>query len=216
MGRLSFVILALALVGACNTEDPKPSGGGRSEAVVSSASSSATAPSATAASHALAPPPHGLHCDTTARALPKTSVAFVDATGAPSDRASVPWSAHRAQWISFFASWCGPCKEEIPRVRDFAKRLERDGVPTDVTFVSIDDDLRELTAFFGAQPTAGLKTSYWLKDGTMRTSFLAPLKMSPTGPLPEHAFFDAKSKLRCFVAGTVEESDYAQLLATLK
>jgi thiol-disulfide isomerase/thioredoxin len=215
MGRLSFVTFALLC--ACDTGAPTPSGGGRSEAVVSSASATATASAPpTDTTHALAPPPHGLHCDTTARALPKTSVAFVDATGAPSDRASVTWSPHRAQWISFFASWCGPCKEEIPRVRDFAKRLERDGVPTDVTFVSIDDDLRELTAFFAAQPSAGLKTSYWLKDGTMRTSFLAPLKMSPTGPLPEHAFFDGKSKLRCFVAGTVEEGDYAQILATLK
>ena len=101
-------------------------------------------------------------------------------------------------------------------MRDFAKRLEHDGVPTDVTFISIDDDLRELTAFFAAQPSEGLKTSYWLKDGTMRTSFLAPLKMTPTSPLPEHALFDAKSKLRCFVAGAVEEGDYAQLLATLK
>ena len=210
MGRLSFVILVLA---GCN--DPaKPSQGGRSEAVVSSASA---APSvAPSASHALAPPPHGLKCDTAARSLPKTSVAFVDASGTPSDRASVPWSAHRTQWINFFASWCGPCKEEIPRVRDFAKRLERDGVPIDVTFVSIDDDLRELTAFFAAQPSTGLKTSYWLKDGTIRTSFLQPLKMTSTAALPEHAFFDAKSKLRCFVAGTVEEGDYAQLLATLK
>lgn len=214
MGRLSFVIFALLC--ACNTDAPKPTSGGRSEAVVSSASAATSSGPSETASHALAPPPHGLKCDTTARSLPKTSVAFVDASGAPSDRASVPWSGHRAQWISFFASWCGPCKEEIPRVRDFAKRLERDGVPTDVTFVSIDDDLRELTAFFAAQPSAGLKTSYWLKDGTMRTSFLAPLKMSSTGPLPEHAFFDGKSKLRCFVAGTVEEGDYAQLLATLK
>lgn len=214
MGRLSFVIVALLC--ACRTDDaPQPSGG-RSEAVVSSASSSAPTVVSATASHALAPPPHGLHCDTSARSLPKTSVAFVDAAGAPSDRASVPWSPHRAQWINFFASWCGPCKEEIPRVRDFAKRLERDGVPTDVTFVSIDDDLRELDAFFTAQPSTGLKTSYWLKDGPMRTSFLAPLKMSTSGPLPEHALFDAKSKLRCFVAGTVEEGDYAQLLATLK
>ena len=213
MGRLPLVIIAM--LAGCN--DPaKPSQGGRSEAVVSSASSTASSAPAETASHALAPPPHGIHCDTAPRSLPKTSVAFVDASGTPSDRASVPWSPHRAQWISFFASWCGPCKEEIPRVRDFAKRLERDGVPTDVTFVSIDDDLRELTAFFAAQPSAGLKTSYWLKDGTMRTSFLQSLKMTPTSPLPEHAFFDAKSKLRCFVAGAIEEGDYAQLLSTLK
>jgi len=215
MGRLPFVILLV--LGACNNDAPKPSGG-RSEAVVSSASggaSSSASPSATAA-HALAAPPHALKCDTAARSLPKTSAAFVDATGTPSDRASVSWSPHRAQWISFFASWCGPCKEEIPRVRDFAKRLERDGVPTDVTFVSIDDDLRELTAFFTAQPSGGLKTSYWLKDGTMRTSFLTPLKVTSTSPLPEHALFDGKSKLRCFVSGAIEEGDYAQLLATLK
>ena len=214
MGRLPIVITCALL--ACRTDDAHQSTGGRSEAVVSSATASTSATAAPTATHALAPPPHGLFCDTNARSLPKTGVAFVDSSGTPSDRASVPWSPHRAQWISFFASWCGPCKEEIPRVRDFAKRLERDGVPTDVTFVSIDDDLRELAAFFNAQPSTGLKSSYWLKDGAIRTGFLAPLKMSATGPLPEHALFDAKSKLKCFVAGTVEESDYAQLLATLR
>jgi thiol-disulfide isomerase/thioredoxin len=211
MGRLPFVIVCVA----CNTTDPGQSGGGRSEAVVTSAS---VAPSASTnvPPHASAAPPHGLHCDTSARALPKTSVAFVEESGAVSQRSSVAWSAKRAQWVSFFASWCGPCKEEIPRVRDFAKRLEHDGVPTDVTFVSIDDDLRELSAFFAAQPGNGLKSSYWLKDGAIRTGFLAPLKMSASGPLPEHALFDAKGKVRCFVAGTVEDGDYAQILATLK
>jgi thiol-disulfide isomerase/thioredoxin len=213
MGRLSIVI-ALAIVAGCN--DPvKPSQGGRSEAVVSSASADPSTSAIASASHAPATP-KGPVCDTSARALPKSSIAFVDATGGVSDKPTVPWASKRAQWISFFASWCGPCKEEIPRIRDFAKRLEHDGVPIDVTFVSIDDDLRQLSAFFAQQPEAGLKSSYWLKDGPMRATWMASLKLKSDPPLPEHAIFDAKSKLRCFVAGAVEDGDYAQIVASLR
>jgi thiol-disulfide isomerase/thioredoxin len=214
MGRLPLV--TLVIVAGCN--DPaKPSQGGRSEAVVSSASTSpsTTTSTSTSASHVAAP--KGPVCDTSvARSLPKSSIAFVDAAGGVSDKAAVPWASKRAQWISFFASWCGPCKEEIPRIRDFAKRLDHDGVPIDVTFVSIDDDLRQLTAFFAQQPETGLKTSYWLKDGPMRANWMAQVKLKSDPPLPEHAIFDAKSKLRCFVAGAVEDGDYQQIAASLK
>jgi thiol-disulfide isomerase/thioredoxin len=217
MGRLPVVMLGV-IVAACN--DPtKPTQGGRSEQVAASGSAVASASAApTATEHAT---PRGPLCDTSAhtgqeRAMPKTSLAFVDSTGAVSDRAMPAWDGKHARWVSFFASWCGPCKEEIPRIQRFAKKLEGDGVLMDVTYLSIDDDLRQLVAFFGQQPEGGVKSSYWLKDGPPRTAWLASLKMKSEPPLPEHAIFDGKGKLRCFVSGAIEEGDYAQLLASLR
>ncbi len=214
MGRLSLVI-ASVLCASCN--DPgKPLSGTRSEQIAASTSAAPTAtlapeahPSATRASGLCDRPVDG-------RTLPKGAAAFVDSIGAVTDRAMPAWDGKRARWVSFFASWCGPCKEEFPRIQRFAKKLEGDGVPIDVEYLSIDDDLRQLTAFLTQQPEGGVKSSYWLKDGPQRTGWLSSLKMKSDPPLPEHAIFDGRGKLRCFVSGAIEESDYAQLISSLR
>ncbi len=222
MGRLSIVIglalVALGGAGLLECNDPgKPMSGARSEQIAAS-TSAAPAPSAPTSSAEHPTQPRAALCDRSVdgRSLPKSSAAFVDGTGAVSDRPMPPWDGKRARWVSFFASWCGPCKEEFPRIQRFAKKLEADGVPIEVAYLSIDDDLRQLTAFFGQQPEGGVKSSYWLKDGPLRTGWLASLKMKSDPPLPEHAIFDGKGKLRCFVSGAIEESDYPQLVSSLR
>jgi len=40
--------------------------------------------------------------------------------------------------IDFWATWCGPCRESIPHVREIAKKF--DGQPLIVLSVSVDDD----------------------------------------------------------------------------
>ena len=215
MGRLSTLraapIALAAMIVGCN--DPvKPGSGGRSEQVVAD-TSAATATAAPVATSAHVAAPKGPVCDTSVsgRVFPKSAPELVDATGAVSERAMPAWDGHRARWVSFFASWCGPCKEEIPRVQSFATRLG-----ADVEFVSIDDDLRQLTAFFAQQPAGGIKSSFWLKDGAPRTSWLASLKMKSDPPLPEHAIFDGKGHLRCFVSGAIEDGDYGEIASALK
>jgi thiol-disulfide isomerase/thioredoxin len=218
MGRLPALTLACALASDACDAPAKPSVG-RSEQVVSSGSAAvaSSAPSVAASEHA-APAPRGALCDKSVdgRTLPKGSVPFADATGGVSDRAGVGADGKHVRWLSFFASWCGPCKEEMPRIDKFAKKLAADGVPVDVAYVSIDDDLRQLTAFFGQQPEGGLKSSYWLKDGPVRNGWLASLKMGSEPALPEHGLFDARGKLRCWVAGAIDDGDYPQLLAALR
>ncbi len=214
MGRLPALTTLLVVV-SCN-DPPKATGSGRSERVVASASAT---PSATAApSDHAAVAPRGPLCDRSGelRTLPKSGAAFVDSTGGVTDRAMPAWDGKRVRWVSFFASWCGPCKEEFPRIKSFAQKLEQSGVPVDVMYLSIDDDLRQLTAFLQQQPDAGVKSAYWLKDGPPRTSWLASLKMKSDPALPEHAIFDGKGKLRCFISGAIEDRDYDALLASLR
>ena len=61
-----------------------------------------------------------------------------------------------------------------------------------------------------------MKSSFWLKDGPVRSAWMASLKMKSDPPLPEHAIFDAKSHLKCFVSGAIEDGDYAALAAALR
>ncbi|HEY5960782.1 MAG TPA: TlpA disulfide reductase family protein [Polyangiaceae bacterium] len=118
-------------------------------------------------------------------------------------------------WINFWAAWCVPCKEEIPRLLDWEKRLTAAGIGFKVLFVSLDDDERQLTAFLGKQPPNGLRRSYWLDDGAPRTDWLAKVGMKPDMELPAHLLVDASAKVRCKIQGAIEDSDYAQLLGLL-
>jgi thiol-disulfide isomerase/thioredoxin len=88
--------------------------------------------------------------------------------------------------LAFFASWCGPCKEELPALDALARRLAADRVPARVIAVSVDQSeadyarfvessgLRSLT--FAWSPETGLDfrvrgiPALWLhdKDGVAR------------------------------------------------
>jgi thiol-disulfide isomerase/thioredoxin len=216
MGRLPA--LACVLVAASCDAPSKPASGGRSEQVVASGTFAVSTSAVASSDHPPPATPRGALCTRSSetRAVPKSPAAFVDATGAVSDRAQAAWDGKRARWVSFFASWCGPCKEEIPRIRRFAQRLESDGIPVDVEYVSIDDDLRQLTAFLAQEPQDGIKSAFWLKDGPIRNAWLASLKLTSEPPLPEHGLFDGKGKLRCWVSGAIDERDYQELATALR
>jgi thiol-disulfide isomerase/thioredoxin len=118
-------------------------------------------------------------------------------------------------WINFWAAWCVPCKEEIPRLLDWEKKLNAAGVSFRVVFVSLDDDERQLTAFLGKQPPTGLRRTYWLEEGNPRTDWLAKVSMKPGMELPAHLIVDAAAKVRCKIQGAIEDNDYSQLLGLL-
>lgn len=116
-------------------------------------------------------------------------------------------------WVNFWAAWCKPCKEEIPRLLRFEQELVKTSPGFKLSFVSLDDDERQLGAFLAEQPPSGLKRSYWLKEGKEREDWLkgAGLELDPD--LPFHLLFDAKGKLRCVVKGALEDSDLPSLKA---
>jgi len=208
----SLAVLAIA----CD-QPGKASSSGRSEQVVSSSSASPSPTPSPSPSHAAAPAaPRGPLCDKSDRALAKVAPVFVNEQGERTSGSRMPLEDKHLLWVNFFAAWCGPCKEEIPRIQRFEKQLQKDGVPIQVAFVSIDDDIRQLTGFYAQQPAGGVRSSYWLPDGAMRTGWLASLKMKSDPELPEHAIVDGKGRSRCFIQGALEDGDYAQLLASLR
>jgi len=114
-------------------------------------------------------------------------------------------------WVNFWAAWCAPCKEEIPRLLGFEQKLAASGAAFRLSFISLDDDERQLHDFLEGQPSTGLHASYWLKEGSEREDWLKSAGQSPDAPLPFHLLIDPKGKIRCAIQGAVEDGDYVEI-----
>jgi thiol-disulfide isomerase/thioredoxin len=190
---------------------------GRSEAVHATGSMPTAAPTETAAAHPTTAPAVARklcegELDKPGRTLPKVVLTPARGSDGPAIDAKIPLGG-RWTWINFFAGWCGPCKEEMPRLRAWEKKLETAGTPMNLAFISLDDDERELVKFLSSQPSGGVRSSLWLKSGAPREDFLGGLKLKNPPNLPVHILVDPSSKVRCVIDGAIEESDYASAAA---
>ncbi len=146
------------------------------------------------------------------RAAPKKPVSQSVASGEAPLPEALPLGGGYT-WVNFWAAWCKPCKEEIPRLLRFQHELQQTSPGFKLSFVSLDDDERQLTAFLAEQTSAGLRRSYWLKEGKEREEWLKAAGLEADPDLPFHLLFDAKGKLRCVVKGAVEDADLPALRA---
>ncbi len=145
--------------------------------------------------------------------MPKKPIGRRAAAGAselPAEPSYAGWT-----WVNFWAAWCVPCKEEIPRLYSFQERLRAKNKNFRVMFVSLDDDERQLASFLGSQPDTGLRSTYWLREGREREDWLLGAGVDPDPDLPQHLLVDSKGKVRCRVRGAIEDSDYESLLTLL-
>jgi thiol-disulfide isomerase/thioredoxin len=228
MGRLPIVIQESAMLGAvvlvaagCD-KDParaEETGGARSRSqAVEATTAASTTPAATSkpkASAEKAPKPPRALCSSgelerQGKPLPKKPISRSAAAGVPQPPSDLSVGGGKWTWVNFWAAWCVPCREEIPRLKAWEQRL---GSRLRVEFVSIDDDQRQLEQFLNGQPAAGLKASFWLKEGKEREDWLVAADVDPDPELPLHLLVDARGKVRCKVQGAVEDADFEAVQA---
>ncbi len=214
--RPSLVLLApLALIAglaACSEGDkpvPPAVSTSRNEAVTAASGKPATT-AATSNSGAAAPkgPPRDVCAGQKERPGPKGTFKTKAAAGAGELPSAIAFGAGKWVWLNFWAAWCGPCKEEMPRLIAWQDKLRKAGVLLDLAFVSLDDDERQLERFLEGQPQAGVRASYWLPEGGTRTGFLASLNLKDTPELPLQALVSPNGQLACTVQGAIEDRDY--------
>lgn len=224
MGRLSTVrVVGLSLVIMCSAceqaadKNMPTAPKARSQAIVSETNPVPAREVATAAASADPSPPKparaGALCAAelakTKKSLSKEDIDTEVAAGeAPLDRA-LPVGQGRWTWLNFWAAWCVPCREEIPRLKTWEDKLNSGGRRFDLVFVSLDDDPRQLSQFLANQPAGGLKRTYWIKEGDAREKWFGELALDPDPELPTHILVDPKGFARCVVNGAVEDSDFA-------
>jgi thiol-disulfide isomerase/thioredoxin len=182
------------------------------------AATPAAAPSPTPVATASAAPKArralcGGRLDSSGTPAPKKPIARRAAPGVAEPPAE-PALSGGFTWVNFWAAWCVPCREEIPRLMAWQEKL---GKTHDfrVVFVSLDDDERQLDKVLRVQPPGGVRASYWLREGREREDWLAAAGLSTDPELPVHLLLDKKGKVRCRVQGAVEDSDYETLVGLL-
>jgi thiol-disulfide isomerase/thioredoxin len=75
--------------------------------------------------------------------------------------------------LDVWASWCAPCKQELPMLDDMAKRLRGDGI--EVLAVSVDQERANVVKFLKARPRWSLTIAHDPKGEI--ADRLAPEKM---------------------------------------
>ncbi|MEZ4231701.1 MAG: TlpA disulfide reductase family protein [Polyangiaceae bacterium] len=205
--------LGALLLAACDEEQPQTSvTRDRNQAVLAKTSAEATPAAKQAPSVArtagLTPRPHKKLCGGKLSAgyeLPDTKLDHVGDGGGD----LVP--AGKWVWLNFWAAWCEPCKEEIPRLLGWQKTLTSEGKKFAVSFITLDDDQRQLDAFMKSQGSDGLRGSYWLKEGKPRETWLTAARLDPDPNLPFHVLLDPKGEVRCVIQGAIEDRDLPDL-----
>jgi thiol-disulfide isomerase/thioredoxin len=145
------------------------------------------------------------------KTVPKKAMSRMAAPG-EADLAEAPAFGGGFTWVNFWAAWCVPCREEIPRLVSWQKKLSSSGKTFRLHFVSVDDDERQLRKFLVEQPAGGLRSTYWLQEGKEREEWLSAAGVSPDPDLPVHLLVDGRGRIRCRVQGAVEDSDYPDLV----
>jgi thiol-disulfide isomerase/thioredoxin len=208
MGRLPPLIVLLLVLSECDSDTPAPTAPKARAAAVqaTAAPTPAPAPTPSLVAPAKSAPKRELCKGQLAakpRDLPKK--ATLSRAGSEKPPADLPVGDGRWMWVNFWAAWCVPCKEEIPRLSAWKEKLSS---KMKLVFVSLDDDERQLERFIEKQPANGLRSTYWLRDGKEREEWLAEAELEEDPELPMHVLVDPNGKIRCTINGAVDDSDF--------
>jgi thiol-disulfide isomerase/thioredoxin len=146
------------------------------------------------------------------------ALGAAEALGAEAAKTDGAWT-----WINLWATWCGPCVRELPRL--MAWQRGRLGVPFRLILVSLDEDRAEVERFLAEESApepdgrpgaaADLQGVYWLPISA-RPTFFGTLGLPPMGMLPVQVLVDPQGRVHCAHGGAVHGFHQAAAAAILK
>jgi thiol-disulfide isomerase/thioredoxin len=134
--------------------------------------------------------------------------AGLPAVSAEQLRALIGASGKKATLVSAWASWCGPCRRELPMLQSLAGNLKPQGVA--VVLVKVDEPKDEAKALSFLKDQGVTLPSY-IVDGSIG-DFKAGINPRWPGMLPASFLFDARAELVHFWGGEAFENEIAPVV----
>ncbi len=144
---------------------------------------------------------------------PALALPHVEPARAGEAPAGLP--ADRWVWVNVWATWCGPCRREMPLLLRWHDRLVKDGRPFDLWFLSVDERQQDLAQFLKDNPETAPGNSVRLAAPGGLEHWLAGFKGAPTGTIPLQVIAAPGGKVRCIRAGALRDADYPVVKALL-
>ncbi|MCB9730959.1 MAG: TlpA family protein disulfide reductase [Deltaproteobacteria bacterium] len=116
------------------------------------------------------------------------------------------------RWVNFWATWCGPCIEEMPLLARWRDALAKEDHPLELELWSVDVDEAKLRA----RAERGMPgTVRWTESPEALASYLTTLGLSGDSAIPIHMLVDPQGKLRCVRVGSVKPENWGGIRALL-
>jgi len=139
---------------------------------------------------------------------PKLSLPALDGS------LEAPSLTGRWTWVNVWATWCGPCVEEMPRLIGWPDKLKQDGLDVQLLFLSTDIEPSQLTAF--AKRNAWAPPTLRMADGSAAPAWVESLDLGLAPVLPLHLFVNPQGEVVCARAGSVQSDAYGTVKALLQ
>jgi hypothetical protein len=129
--------------------------------------------------------------------------------GAPGRPAAKGW-----RWVNAWATWCGPCVDEMALLGRWRQGLERDGLAVSFELLSIDGPEAEPALRDWLPRLPGSLT--WIRAPEEVPPWLErTLGLEADSAIPIHVLVDPRGQLRCARVGAVHPQDYGAVRALL-
>ena len=113
--------------------------------------------------------------------------------------------------VHFWASWCGPCLEELPLVDRFARDMKARGV--DVISLSLDDPARAGARVVEVLTARAPNLTRNIVKVSDSDAFISAIDSRWEGAIPAVFAYDDKGKLRDRIIGEASRRDLDALVA---
>lgn len=120
------------------------------------------------------------------------------------------WPAHTGwRWVNVWATWCGPCVAEMPKLQKWDEKLRAEGSPVELVFLSVDKS-RPVVERWRDQH-AGSPPSLRIADESLLRDWILALGLDEGTAIPIHAFVDPQDRLRCLRTGGLQDHHLASV-----
>lgn len=133
--------------------------------------------------------------------------SFLTRVTADSLKSDLRQSGRKATLVNAWASWCGPCRRELPMLQELAQKLRQSGV--DIVLVSVDEpkDEGKAEAFLKENK---INLQAYIVDGSV-ADFKQGINPRWPGMLPASFLFSARAELVHFWGGEAFEAEITKV-----